>query len=159
MVPPEGRRDDDVAPGELNLRVPFRARVTPKGVWLFISIVTTGTVGPIALARYAGVATTEDVAKLGEVVKETKNEYGPKIQALDARVTLSEQTLAKLTEGQQDTQEKVDRGRAESIANIAADRVRDAKRSRQVRDLVFERALDNLRRGYPIHAGLDEYLR
>lgn len=142
---------------ELKLRVPFR--VTPKGLLLFVSIVTTGTVGPIALARYAGVATTEDVAKLGAAVKETRSEYDPKIQALDARVTLSEKTLAKLAEGQEDTQEKVDRGRAESIANIAADRVKDAKRSRQVRDLVFERALDNLHRGNPIHAGLDEYLR
>jgi len=151
-VPPD-------APGELSLRVPFHARITPKGVWLFVSIVTTGTVGPIALARFAGVATTEDVAKVGEAVKQTRSEYDPKISALDARVTLSEKTLAKLADGQEDTQEKVDRGRAESIANIAADRVRDAKRSRQVRDLVFERALDNLHRGYPIHAGLDEYLR
>jgi hypothetical protein len=156
-VPPEGPASD---PAVLKLRVPFR--VTPKGLFLFVSMVTTGTVGPIALARYAGMATKDDVVELGQrvlTVEQTRAEYGPKFTALDARITMHEVTLKKLTDGQAATQESVDKGRAENIANIAADRVREAKRSRQVRDLVFERALDNLHRGYPIHAGLDEYLR
>jgi hypothetical protein len=144
---------------ELKARVPFRARITPKGIWLFISILTTGTVGPIALARWSGVATQEDTKQVAEAVEQLRTEYGPKVKALDARITLSEEALQKLAKGQEDTQLSVDKGRAESIANIAADRVRDARRSRQVRELVFERALDNLQRKQPIHSGLDEYLR
>lgn len=156
-VPPES---SDAEAGELKLRVPFR--VTRKGALLFLSIVSAGTAGPIALARYAGIATKDDVTALGErvlTVEQTRAEYGPKFQALDARITLHEETLRKLTEGQAATQESVDRGRAESVANSAADRVRDARRSRQVRELVYERALDNLHRSVPIHVGLDEYLR
>lgn len=156
-VPPAAPVSD---PAVLKLRVPFR--VTPKGLLLFVSILSAGTVGPVALAKYAGIATKDDVVSLGErvlTVEQTRLEYGPKFTALDARITLHEQTLQKLTQGQAVTQESVDRGRAEALAESAADRVRDAKKSRQVRDLVYERALDNLHRDNPIHAGLDEYLR
>lgn len=141
---------------------PLRFNVTAKGILLALAFLTTGTAGPVLLAANTGLATSDEVKALADkalTIDAARAEYAPKFDALDAKVQEHTASIAALAASTGSLQESIWEGRAEALASEAAAKVRDARSSGVARARVKELALDNLRHGRPIHAGIDGYLR
>ena len=149
---------DPVSLRILGVRVP----ITARGVVLSVLFVLAGTTGPMLLASSTGLATAEDVKALRAAIpsaEATRAEYMPRLDALDSQVTTNTATIQVLITSTTTMQQSIYEGRAETLARELADKERDAGRRLRVRQVVYDRALSNLRRGDPIHDGLGDYLR
>lgn len=155
---PHRRETDPVSLRVFGIRVP----ITAKGLTLSVLFVAAGTGGPMLLASSTGLATADDVAALRETIPTTETvraEYKPRLDALDERVATNTATIQVLVTSTTVMQQSIYEGRAETLAREIADKERDAGRRLRVRQVVYDRALSNLRRGDPIHDGLGDYLR
>lgn len=134
--------------------------ITPRGITLSLLFLAAGTGGPLMLASSVGLATSAEVQEMRAsipTVDVVRAEYAPRLDALDERVTAHDSTIAAIASSTKDMQESIWEGRAEMLAREVADKEQDAARRLRVREIVYDRALSNLRRGNPIHDGLVEY--
>jgi hypothetical protein len=130
--------------------------------------------GGTSAAGWTGLIRTDDLPTKAEVeqmlksvptMEQTNAVYLPKFEALDTRlaatdtrITGAENTVQVLVMSTTAMQDSIWQADARALAREAADRAVPDRKER-VRDLVYERALNNLRTHGPIHDGLDAYLR
>jgi hypothetical protein len=173
-VPPEGPALKSDRQSVVPISIGSWTTVVPR--WLLRSIVTGIVVvlGGSGAAGFTGLIRTDDLPTKAEVeqmlksvptLEQTDAVYMPKFAAIDTRlagaddrIAGAENTVQVLVMSTKDMQESIWQADARALAREAAGRA-SAERRERVRELVYERAYDNLKSRDPIHKGLDDYLR
>jgi hypothetical protein len=173
-VPPEGPALKSDRQSVVPISIGSWTTVVPR--WLLRSIATGLIVvfGGTSAAGWTGLIRTDDLPTKTEVeqmlksvptMEQTNAVYEPKFENLDgriagtvARIATAENTVKVLVQSTTAMQDSIWQADARALSREAA-ALAPAARKERVRDLVYERALNNLRTREPIHDGLDVYLR
>lgn len=117
-------------------------------LWTILGLTTKADMAAHNVSAEAHPIAIEDgVRPMPELVKNHEKAF----QALSSKLNNTGDTLTKV-------QDAVYDDRAERLADIAADKVTETARSRQVWSLVKEKARSNLDLGKPIRHELERYL-
>lgn len=119
----------------------FGVRTTIRGMLTLLGFLTAGGAG------FWGLATAQDVKSVADAAKVNAG-----------RIGLMEANLSALTSTMFEVRDSSWHERADNLAKEASMRIEDRERADQIRKLVRERALQNLRDRRPLRDGLDQYL-
>lgn len=140
----------------LDLRLgPFRVRTTTRGVVLFVGFVLAGGAGYAGLAQTAGLATAQQVEEVSRKATAEVATTTEKVTVLETTISEHSKALEMMAGAQAEMRDAQFEDRAERLADRAADRVRDARKSREVWQRVRARAVENQQRRAPIRDGVE----